>query len=352
MVVLGCSGVFGPDEPEEPKAPDMGYEPVEDKRKGPSTVRPGGRRGASLDADRGVIRKGARQIDRRKKLVFPSKPKECRRDELVTDVLKKVANDLDQGVRAAAPLSVKEEIRLGNTLHKNLAASAKFRGKLDTAASRKWRAYLARVAQPLLAEVDKRDIPYRIHTIDLPEVNAFALPGGHIYFYTGLLKNRGGRWIINEAELAGVVAHEVAHVDLGHPAAVYYYLKRFGLVGKKGEKPGKIALAMARHSFSTAQEDEADRKAAVYMLRAQYSTAATVALWRRWSKRLPERPEGERGELGDELRNLMRTHSSPRERICNVMLATNEELGKLRFDRFYVGKSNLKRRIARTKRQY
>jgi beta-barrel assembly-enhancing protease len=330
----------------------MAYAPVKDDPVGPSRVKPSGRKGSSLETRRGVVRRKAKQIHRRKVLKFPARPRECVKEELVTDLLKKVASDVDQGLRAVTPLSAKEEVRLGNTLHKGLGTQKKFAGRIDTRKTRKWRAYLARVAQPLLAEVSHSPFTYKFHVIDLPEVNAFVLPGGHVYVYTGLLTNRGGTWIANEAELAGILAHEIAHVDLGHPAAIYHYLKRFGLVGKRGEKPGTIALAMARHSFSSAQEDAADRQSVSYMLAAQYSPAATVALWRRWAKRLPARPQGERGDLSTELRNLLRTHSSPRERICTVMLATNEHLGRYNFDRWYVGKSNFRKRRARTSRQW
>ena len=353
LVALGCSGVLGDaEEPEDDRPVDMDYAKVKDQPTGPSRVAPSGRRGGSLTTPRGVLRRGARQIHRPSDLDFPARPKECVREQLVTDVLKKVANDLDQGLRTVTPLSAKEERRLGAVLHKGLLEQDRFAGKIDTRKTRAWRAYLARVAQPLLAEVDSRDLTYEFHVIDLPEVNAFVLPGGHVYVYTGLLQNRGGAWVRNEAELAGILAHEIAHVDLGHPAAIYHYLKRLGLVGKKGEKPGAIALAMARHSFSTAQEDEADRRSVQFMLAAQYSPAATVDLWRRWSKRLPGRPQGQRGDLESELRNLLRSHSSPRERICTVMLATNEHKGAYPFDRWYVGKTNFRKKKARTRRQW
>ncbi len=62
-------------------------------------------------------------------------------------------------------------------------------------------------------EIEYADIfPYKIALIDNDEVvNAFAAPGGYIYVYTGLLK-----FLDNEATLAGIIAHEVAHAERRH----------------------------------------------------------------------------------------------------------------------------------------
>jgi predicted Zn-dependent protease len=55
------------------------------------------------------------------------------------------------------------------------------------------------------------EFPYQVHAIASKEVNAFALPGGPIFVYTGLIQETN-----NEAELAGVLAHEMTHVKLRH----------------------------------------------------------------------------------------------------------------------------------------
>ena len=52
-------------------------------------------------------------------------------------------------------------------------------------------------------------------------VNAFAVPGGGVYFFTGILNT-----ITNEAQLAGIIAHEVKHVDLRHCIALFQVLSR------------------------------------------------------------------------------------------------------------------------------
>lgn len=72
--------------------------------------------------------------------------------------------------------------------------------------------YVNRVGKSIVKQVSKRpQITYSFYVLDTPEINAFAVPGGFIFITKGALKV-----LANEAELAGVLAHEVAHVELGH----------------------------------------------------------------------------------------------------------------------------------------
>lgn len=72
--------------------------------------------------------------------------------------------------------------------------------------------YINKVGQSLAKKVTKRpDISYNFFILDTPEINAFAIPGGFIFITKGALKV-----LDNEAELAGILAHEIAHVEEGH----------------------------------------------------------------------------------------------------------------------------------------
>ena len=243
-------------------------------------------------------------------------------------------------------------MELGDKIAKQLETHPKFQGKIDTPNTHRWRKYIARVAQPLLAEVKRKKIKYRFHVIDSPVVNAFAIPGGHIYFYTGLLENKGGTWLANEAQLAGILAHEISHIDLGHVIAVFQYLKRAGLTNPEGQKPATIAVALARHIFSSNQEDEADKNATKIMTLAQYDPAEFVAMWKQWGKngsgkrKLPDSP------IAQELLNLLQSHSAPKRRACNVNEHAAREVERRDFDRYYVGDTNFQKRKARVQKQY
>lgn len=72
--------------------------------------------------------------------------------------------------------------------------------------------YVNTVGKSIAAKVSKRpDIDYNFYVLDTPEINAFAVPGGFIFITKGALKV-----LSNEAELAGILSHEIAHVELGH----------------------------------------------------------------------------------------------------------------------------------------
>ena len=72
-------------------------------------------------------------------------------------------------------------------------------------------AYISQVGQRLVANSDEPGTAFTFTVIDSPDINAFALPGGYIYINRGLLA-----YLDNEAELAGVLAHEIGHVSARH----------------------------------------------------------------------------------------------------------------------------------------
>ena len=71
--------------------------------------------------------------------------------------------------------------------------------------------YVSNLGQELLNSSDSRDIPFTFQVVDSDEVNAFATPGGFVYITTGLLKTAE-----NRAQLASVMAHEIAHINERH----------------------------------------------------------------------------------------------------------------------------------------
>src|SRR6185503_10193190 len=86
--------------------------------------------------------------------------------------------------------------------------------------------YLNRIVTRLAAYAPGAKYPYQIKAVNAAEVNAFALPGGPMYVYRGLLETAR-----SEAELAGVLAHEMSHVALRHGThqASKAYLSEAGL---------------------------------------------------------------------------------------------------------------------------
>ena len=108
-------------------------------------------------------------------------------------------------VKGVAGISEKEEIRIGREVAANLAA------RYGLVSDEKLNRYLNRVGWAAARISERPGLPYRFAVLKTEEVNAFAAPGGYIFVTQGLLKS-----LKNEAELAGVLAHEISHVTHKH----------------------------------------------------------------------------------------------------------------------------------------
>ncbi|MDX5361580.1 MAG: M48 family metalloprotease [Alphaproteobacteria bacterium] len=135
-------------------------------------------------------------------------------------------------------------------------------------------AYVAMVGGRVAANSDRPDIAYRFTVLDSPVVNAMALPGGYVYVTRGLLALAN-----SEAELAGVLAHEVGHVTARHTASrVTQGTVANVLAGLLGIATGSGTVAQIAGlagqgylaSFSRDQEFEADRLGVRSLVRTGY----------------------------------------------------------------------------------
>ena len=135
-------------------------------------------------------------------------------------------------------------------------------------------AYVERVGQKMGEQSKTRYFDYRFTVLDSPSINAFALPGGYIYITRGLLA-----LLSSEAELAGVLGHELAHVTARHGAQRLSRMRaeeRFcAAFICDFELPvlsdmAAIGMDLAFGGFTQDQELEADKLGIRYMLRAGY----------------------------------------------------------------------------------
>ena len=108
-------------------------------------------------------------------------------------------------VKASSDLSDSEEIDLGSGIAANLLGAAALTQNAEM------QRYVNRVGQWLALQTERPELPWRFGVLDSPNVNAFATPGGYIFVTRGLLLR-----LNNESELAGVLAHEIAHVLQRH----------------------------------------------------------------------------------------------------------------------------------------
>ncbi len=203
-------------------------------------------------------------------------------------------------------ISTEEEIRLGRSLAAEIEREERV---LNNPALSK---YVSAVGRKVAAQSGRTGIPYSFTIIDNDdEINAFALPGGPLYVYTGLLK-----YAENEAELASVLGHEVAHVAARHSAEQITKEYGFALLSGiiLGENPAaaaslasNIAGSLGMLKFSRNDEIEADRLGLRYMFEAGYHPDAMTTFQRKLGAL-----EASGGGLA---LNLLRTHPASQDRI-------------------------------------
>jgi predicted Zn-dependent protease len=97
--------------------------------------------------------------------------------------------------------------------------------------------YVSDLGQELVSASDSRDIPFNFQVVSSDEVNAFATPGGFVYVTTGLLKTAE-----NRAQLASVMAHEIAHINEKHGVkALKQAVAAQGIAGAAGVETSQLA---------------------------------------------------------------------------------------------------------------
>jgi len=155
--------------------------------------------------------------------------------------------------------------------------------------------YVNRVGQNIILHSDVK-MPVTIKVIDSNDVNAFALPGGHLYVNRGVLEAAE-----NEAELAGVIAHETGHVAARHGVeqASKGSLINYGTIpliflggwgGFAVRQAAGLAIPLGFLKFSRGMEGEADRLGAQYMWAAGYDPNAMITFFERLEAKEKKKP--------------------------------------------------------------
>lgn len=185
-------------------------------------------------------------------------------------------------------LSYEEEWQLGNRLAGDL------RQKLDLVQDRRALAYVRGIGNKIVAQTELRKLPWKFHIVRDPAVNAFAIPGGHVYINTGLIAAAD-----TVAELSSVMAHEVSHGVARHGTEQLTRAYGLQLVGGLvlGENPpayqqilAQIAGGGAMARFGRGAEREADTLGVRYMTAAGYDPEGMVDMFQELLERRRSRP--------------------------------------------------------------
>lgn len=227
--------------------------------------------------------------------------------------------------------SQQEEIQVGREITGNLLGAAPL---VKDAALQK---YVNQVGRWVANQSERGILPWHFGVIESEDINAFAAPGGYVIITKGLYRK-----LENEAQLAGVLAHEIAHIVKSHHLKILQKSQLLdlgaGLLGKQIGKDNQMiqkvigsGAEICARSLDKNAEFEADRMGVVLTARAGYEPYG-----------LPEvlQTIGQTGKDDNSVALLFKTHPHPDDRLVKLDDAIGNRLdsikdGKTLSNRFY-----------------
>jgi predicted Zn-dependent protease len=205
-------------------------------------------------------------------------------------------------------ISIEEEWRLGEQISRDVARQVRLVNNPEALA------YVNRVGRTLVSPTQMGQLPWQFHIVADNSINAFNIPGGHVYIHTGLIAAAD-----NASEFVGVLGHEIGHGVERH--GTEQLTKAYGLqiiAGLLlGQNPGMVAQiaaqivgtgAMAR--FSREAEEQADRIAVQMMAQAGYDPRGMVTMFEELLQNTKSRPSS--------VSKFFSTHPLTEDRIRSV----------------------------------
>jgi len=221
-------------------------------------------------------------------------------------------------------VSVEEEIEIGRT------ANEQVRKQVPELKDSMVTRYVRDVGKRLAGAAQGAKYPYTFAVADLPEINAFSLPGGPVWINRGVLSKAA-----NESQVAAVLAHEVAHIARRHGAdrLTQGMVARWGLglLGALLGNTGGAGTAQAAASvltggvflkFNRAEEREADEAGMTILTRSGWSGRGMVELFLMLAR------EASRDRSSVDA--FLSSHPSPQDRIDNLAAQVKRQKGGTR----------------------
>jgi predicted Zn-dependent protease len=249
------------------------------------------------------------------------------------ELFKAIKQGVQEKVTGKSATSVEEETAIGRQIAGNLLGAA------PLVKDAKLQKYVNNVGRWVADQSERPDLPWHFGVIESNDVNAFAAPGGYIFVTKGLYK-----LLQNEAELAGVLAHEVGHVIRQHHLKILQQSKLIDLGSQLVAKNvsggndkiqnliGSGAEIVSR-SLDKDAEFEADRIAVVLATRAGYDSFGLPAVLQQI---------GHFAKDDGDVALLFKTHPHPDDRLAKLGAAMDD-----RFDG--VKGKTLEKRLYRVK---
>lgn len=216
-----------------------------------------------------------------------------------------------------AAISTQQEVQLGDQYAAELAR------QLPLVRDASIESYINQLGNTLARRADPRGIRYTFYVVNAPEVNAFAVPGGHVYINRGLIERAS-----TLSELAGVLAHEVGHVVHRHGVEQMERAQNANLglslvygilLGRSPsglEQIGTQVIGSAVFAgFSREAEREADASAIEYLVASGINPEGMVTMFQTLLREHQRNPSS--------LEQWFSTHPTTQERIDNVQRMIN-----------------------------
>lgn len=220
------------------------------------------------------------------------------------------------GKRQLALISEAQEIEIGKASHPEVLAEF---GRVDSEALQ---SYVDGIGQRMAARSHRPDLPWTFTVVDSPVVNAFAVPGGFIYLTRGILA-----YMNTEAEMAGVLGHEIGHVTARHSVTQLSRAQLFGLgigLGSAFSKTlrglsdlAQIGTGLLFLKYGRDAERQADQLGVEYMYNLRYDPRQLSQFF--------EVFQSMQEASGEAVPNWLSSHPAPPDRIE----ATSEQAREL-----------------------
>ncbi len=233
-------------------------------------------------------------------------------------IARAVQGSIGAAVAYLTPVSLEQEKQIGVQSQAQVFTQYKeYTGNQDLTN------YVKSVASKVIDQASRKsELNYQVYIIDTPEINAFTIAGGSIFITTEILK-----YLNNEAELSGIIAHEVGHNERKHPVST---IKR--ALALQGLAQGALSqndpaviqllanasLSLILNGFSRKQETEADETGTLIISKLNYQNDALATFLKTLITVSPD-PNG--------LIKLFQTHPGSQDRINDI----NQYIGRNNF---------------------
>ena len=208
----------------------------------------------------------------------------------------------------------------------------------------KLQAYVNELGQRLASQSERAQLVWTFTVLDSPEINAFALPGGYVYVTRGIMA-----YMDSEADLAGVIGHEIGHVTARHGSQRATRQQKAGVgvmaatilgavlevagVGGAGELASQVSQSVAANYIATYgrdQELQADRLGAEYLSRSNYDPRNMIDVIQvlKNQERFAEDAARAEGRTPQAQANWLSSHPSNDKRLQDITQIAQQYKGK------------------------